>query len=164
VGGPRLEISVVEFIQGCPSVFLALGRWCGWSPGWFMEMLPPCFALLGCHDFPHGGWCGWGNLPPTLAYKLWLTGEGTEPSNIRYSIPSHCIGHCGSRLTFWGGREGVVLTARVLDGPDSLWRSPLLPRWAYPMSELSWQLCVFMWWTCYVRRRWDGFQYWTTYY
>jgi hypothetical protein len=39
----------------------------------------------------------------------------------------------------------MVLTARVADGMNPLWRSPLFPGHAYPVSELSWRLCVFLW-------------------
>jgi hypothetical protein len=31
-------------------------------------------------------------LAPTPAYELLLAGEGTEPSNRRCLVPSHCIG------------------------------------------------------------------------
>jgi hypothetical protein len=40
-----------------------------------------------------------------------------------------------------------------------MWRSLLLLGRAYPLSELSWRLCVFSWYSSYVRRWWDGFQY-----
>jgi hypothetical protein len=36
--------------------------------------------------------------------------------------------------------------------------NPALIRRAYPMFEYSWHLCVFSWWSCYVRRRWDKYQ------
>jgi hypothetical protein len=41
-------------------------------------------------------------LPPIAAYELWLGSRGTEPSDRRYPIPSHCIGRHGFRPPFWG--------------------------------------------------------------
>jgi hypothetical protein len=35
------------------------------------------------------------------------------------------------------GLSDEVLTTRVHDGPNPLWRGPLLPGRAYPMLELS---------------------------
>jgi hypothetical protein len=44
----------------------------------------------------------------------------------------------------------MVLIVRVPDGPDLLCRRSLLLRQTYSISELSWRLCVFLWWSCYV--------------
>jgi hypothetical protein len=57
----------------------------------------------------------------------------------------------------------VVLSARVLDGPNLLRRILPSPRRTYLMLELSWRLCMFIWYICYVRRQWDGFQHSSTY-
>jgi hypothetical protein len=53
-------------------------------------------------SFPMWGWCGWTSLPPIPAYKLWLTGEGSEPSDRCHPILLHCTGQHGFRLAFWG--------------------------------------------------------------
>jgi hypothetical protein len=61
-------------------------------------------------------------------------------------MPSHCIGQRYFRLLArggggyeapWDGPPNVVLTARVPDGPNRVWRIPLLSGHAYLMSELS---------------------------
>jgi hypothetical protein len=39
----------------------------------------------------------------------------------------------------------MMLTTQVSDGPDPVWTRLLLPGKAYPMLELSWRLCVFLW-------------------
>jgi hypothetical protein len=57
-----------------------------------------------------------------------------------------------------------MLITRVPDGLNPIWGSPLLLRRAYQMLELSWLLYMFLWWSCYVRRRQDGFQYSSTRY
>jgi hypothetical protein len=57
----------------------------------------------------------------------------------------------------WDRIRDVVLTARVPVGPNTLWRSPPLLGRAYLMLELSWQLCVLLWWSSNVRRRRDKF-------
>jgi hypothetical protein len=64
-------------------------------------------------------------LPPTPAYELWLTGEGTKAPDRRCPIPSHYMGQCGFRPPFRGvcakpqGRPStVLLTAWVPDGPE----------------------------------------------
>jgi hypothetical protein len=96
---------------------------------------------------------------------MWLTSEGIEPSNRHHPISSHCVGWRGFRLPFqgvqnpWDGTTALLLTAQVPGGPNLLWRSPPLPGQTYPMSEWSWRLSVFSWWSCYVRRWQDGFQY-----
>jgi hypothetical protein len=85
------------------------------------------------------------------------------------SCSSHCTGWCGFRPPFWGGgvrnpQDGpsvVMLTARVPDGPDPAWRSPLIPRQIYPMSELSWRSLVVEL-LCHAAT--DGFQYSRTWY
>jgi hypothetical protein len=77
------------------------------------------------------------------AYRLCLIGVGTEPSDGCCSVPSHCVGRFYFRPPFRGvhspqdGPSNVMLTARVPDGLNPLWRSLLLQGRAYPMSELS---------------------------
>jgi hypothetical protein len=72
-------------------------------------------------------------LTPASAYELWLTGEGTDPSDRRHPAPSHYIGQRNFRLPFRGvrspqvGPSASVLTARISNGPNLLWRSLSLP-------------------------------------
>jgi hypothetical protein len=64
-------------------------------------------AILTCFawslSFHSGGGCGGATLPPALAYKLYLTREGTEHYDRHRPIPSQCIGRCDLRLPFQGG-------------------------------------------------------------
>jgi hypothetical protein len=41
-----MEISVVEFIECCLTVFFALKHQSGWCSRQFLGLSPPCFALL----------------------------------------------------------------------------------------------------------------------
>jgi hypothetical protein len=76
-----------------------------------------CFTWWLC--FSMWGWCGCASLPPTPTYKLWLTGEGTEPSDRRCPVPSLYAGRHGHNPPFWGLRSpqaglcALVLTVRV---------------------------------------------------
>jgi hypothetical protein len=87
------------------------------------------------------------------------------PSNRRRSVLSHCSGPCGIGPPFWemrGSREG--LSAWGVDCPGTWWtrpfmKNPALIRQAYSMSEWSWWLCVFLWWSCYVSRWEDRYQH-----
>jgi hypothetical protein len=65
---------------------------------------------------------------------------------------SRCV-VVGGGAFFWrgGGCEAprdlifdVVLIVWVPEGLNFTWRSQILPGRAYPASELSWQLCVFL--------------------
>jgi hypothetical protein len=47
----------------------------------------------------------------------------------------------------WDGIFDVVLTIRVPDGLSLMLRSLLLLERSYLMSELSWQVCMFLWWS-----------------
>jgi hypothetical protein len=111
------------------------------------------------------GWCGWASLPPASAYQLWLTGEKERASCQTLPCPVALYGLVRLRTTFPGGAKppvglfAVVLTVWVPNGSNPWWRSPLLPRRTYLMSELSWGWCVFRWWSCYVRRWLDEFQH-----
>jgi hypothetical protein len=88
-----------------------------------------------------------------------------QPSDGWCSVPSHRVGQCCFRPPFrvvrspWDGPSDAVLTTRVPDGSNPLWKNLLLLGQAYPMSESSQWLCVFLRWSCYVRRWWDRFQY-----
>jgi hypothetical protein len=90
---------------------------------------------------------------------------GTEPPNMCHHVPSHCSGRRDVRMPFWVVRSArdkvrdVVLTARVPVGLNPLWRSAPSSGRAYLMSELSWRLCVILWWSSYVRQRRDGFHH-----
>jgi hypothetical protein len=53
----------------------------------------------------------------------------------------------------------IVLTVWIYKGPNLTWRSLLLPMCTYPASELLWQLCIFLWWSNYVRQWWNRFQH-----
>jgi hypothetical protein len=56
-------------------------------------------------------------LSPAPAYKLWLTGEGTDPTDMHHPILSHCIGRRGLTPPLWGGGgvrpSGVVICSGV---------------------------------------------------
>jgi hypothetical protein len=88
-------------------------------------------------------------------------------SDRRYPLMLHCVGQRSLRLPFPGGggakphvsQSASVLTARVPGWPNPLWGTPPLSRWAYPMPEWSWRLCVCFRWSCYARQWWDGLQY-----
>jgi hypothetical protein len=83
---------------------------------------------------------------------------------LKTRYDSH-VGRCCYRPPFWGvwgswdGPSNVALITRVPDGPKPLWRSSLLWGWAYPMSGLSWKLCMFLWWSGHVRRWSNESQY-----
>jgi hypothetical protein len=97
-----------------------------------------------------------------------MTGECIEPSDRRCSVLLYHVGQCGFRPLFlgvwspWDGPSVMVLTAQVPDGLDPLWWSPLLPGQTYPMSKLSWRLCMFMFRICYARWWWNILQYLST--
>jgi hypothetical protein len=51
-------------------------------------------------------------------------------------------------------RSPGSLMDRILRGEDRF-----LPGCAFPTAELSWRLCVFIWWSSYVTQWYDIFQY-----
>jgi hypothetical protein len=64
----------------------------------------------------------------------------------------------GGGQTLWEGWSVLALTIRVLYGPDLLWRIPS------SSAKLIWcqgnrDVCVSSWWSLYVRRRCDGYQF-----
>jgi hypothetical protein len=146
-----------QLVVSCPAIFSAPGRRraSAWDSSWGGH----CLALL------------------RLAAKLFHVGADVDglachlhqPTNygwqtriqslLRGAIPSHRTAYAGAILDSIsrGVRSpgddpsDVVLIVWVLDGPHPLWRSLLLLRRAYLMSKLSWRLCVFLWWSCYVK-------------
>jgi hypothetical protein len=72
-------------------------------------------------------------LTPASAYNLQPSGMGTEPSNRRCPILSHCLGLRGLGPPFrWceAPRKGYplrVLTVQVTSGTNLLWRT--CPHW-----------------------------------
>jgi hypothetical protein len=81
------------------------------------------------------------SLPSTPAYELWLTGEGTEPSDRRCPVPPHYVGLRGRRPSFsgvqspWAGLSALVFTTRSLVDWISYREVPPLPGQTYLVSE-----------------------------
>jgi hypothetical protein len=73
-----------------------------------------------------------------MAYKLWLTDEGTEPSDRCCLVPSHCVDLCGHRPTFSGGAKppGQAICLGV-GRPDPWWTGSLMEKSTFIRANLS---------------------------
>jgi hypothetical protein len=82
-----------------------------------------------------------------------------------HCVPLLCSGRRGVRTPFLGVRSprdrirDMMLIIWIPIGPNPLCRSLTLPGRAYLMLELSWRLCMSLWWSSYVRQRRNGFQH-----
>jgi hypothetical protein len=83
------------------------------------------------------------------SYATARTGLRTVADRCRYK--AHYIGQRGLGPHYRvarsprDGQSASVFTIRVSGEQDLSWRTPPLLGRTYPMSEWSWQLCVFSW-------------------
>jgi hypothetical protein len=66
---------------------------------------------------------------------------------------------CGINVHEHTCDEYSVLVAKLGMTVNLSWGYPPQPGEAYSMSEGSWRLCVFLWWSRYVRQSWDMSKY-----
>jgi hypothetical protein len=82
-------------------------------------------------------------LPPALAYELWLTGEGAEPSDRHSPVLSHYIGWCSLRLPSRGARGGggvrplILVICFGVDHPGPWWTGFFMGHPAFNGASLS---------------------------
>jgi hypothetical protein len=120
-----------------------------------------CFAQLCLADMPSHVGVDMNGLASYL-HRPMVCGRQTRGHSFLSSIDlSHHVTVGGG--AFFGVRSpqvwiiNVVSTIWVPMLLNLTWRSSLLPRCAYPTTELSWRLCMYPRLSCFAKCRWDRF-------
>jgi hypothetical protein len=138
VWGPRLEISACRAWRRLSRCLLDSQASTWLAPRTVLGVAITLLYFAWLLSFLTWGLYGRASLPSTPAYRLWLLGMGTEPSDRCCSVPSYHTGRRYFWSSFWGGAKPLGRASwHGVEHTGRWWTESLMKKHVFTRACLS---------------------------